>query len=173
MSSEERYATLTAGLLARKGDAEPALEPFAHARVAESARRMTPGSVHKLQRGHNDPEPTEPYPQNPQQPQSEPRPEAEAPQEPAAAATPAFRSEPRDVSRQDFLSRRAAVTFRMPTHDFLRLKLASAELAMSCQNIILAALEAYLDKHGVERLNDCNCLKEAARLSSQASAAPR
>lgn len=165
--SEDRYAHLTAGLLARKGDAEPALEPFAHARVAESARRMTPGSVHKLERSQSDLRHPDHHHTSHHARQPDVAPHAPAPPPRAPA-----RSEVA-MSRQEFLKRRAAVTFRMPTHDFLRLKLASAELDVSCQNIVLAALEAFLDANGVERLDECNCLREAARLTGAAQAAKR
>ena len=48
---ESRFASLTAGLLARKGEAEPALEPFKHARVAPgSAREMAPGERHAVEK---------------------------------------------------------------------------------------------------------------------------
>ncbi len=194
MSPEDRFASLTPSLLARKGDAEPALEPFAYARMAETARQMSPGALHELDRQIKyDKAPAQPDPVSPQMTgtgmkedsESEARSKREQPNSshpvhmierlwaeankmplnaPAAPA-PAPKTECR--KRQAYLKRRAAVTFRMPTHDFLRLKLASAELETSCQNIILAALEAYLDAHGVEPLDDCNCLREASRLASE------
>lgn len=149
--SESKFASLTAGLLARKGEAEPALEPFAHARVAgTSARQMAPGERHALDRKD----------------------------QAGLLRTPAFerapvRSAPKasedrrfaeDCPRERIATspKRAAVTFRMSVHDFLRLKLASAELERSSQDIILEAIETYLDAHDVERLDDCKCLRTAA-----------
>lgn len=60
------------------------------------------------------------------------------------------------------LPRRAAVTFRMSTRDFLRMKLGSAELGISSQDILIEALGEYLDARGVEGLGDCQCLRRAA-----------
>lgn len=136
--AEPRFASLSASLLARKGEAEPALEPFAHARVAESARQMAPGERHEVSRK---------APLNARDGASAP----DCPKK-RIAANP----------------KRAAVTFRMSIHDFLRLQLASAELERSAQDIILDALKAHLDAAGVESLDDCRCLKAAG----EACAAP-
>lgn len=186
------FAALTAGLLARKGEAEPAMEAFAHARVAPgSARQMAPGSRHVLERpaageGHaahvepiddtNDvreewqrvtPAPAPRAPKAAPQPDDAPR---MAPRNAAAAAAPATMQAPapkefaENCPRQKIAAsvKRAAVTFRMSVPDFLRLKLASAELEKSSQDIILDALAAYLDQKGVERLDECACLAKAA-----------
>lgn len=164
------FASLTAGLLARKGEAEPALEPFAQARVAPgSARQMTPGARHQIDkpaRGDDAPKP-----------EGEEKPAApaivtandDAPRmpEPHEKRKPPRASEgdarPPDCPRKAASPKKAAVTFRMTTHDFLRLKLAGAELEMSGQDIIIAAIEAFLDEKGVERLDECLCLQKAAK----------
>ncbi|MBB5518247.1 hypothetical protein [Amphiplicatus metriothermophilus] len=163
---EGKFASLTAALLARKGEAEPALEPFAHARVAAStARQMAPGETHALDRKAA---PVD-------------RPAARAPAghaHPAPFATADARSEepkrfaencPRERIAKS--PKRAAVTFRMSVHDFLRLKLASAELERSSQDIIIDAIEAYLNEQGVERLDDCKCLREAGDICASRSEA--
>lgn len=194
---EGRFAALTAGLLARKGEAEPAMEPFAHARVAPgSARQMSPGARHVLDRpaageGHaahvepiddtNDvreewqrvtPAPvragkTAAAPTIDDMPRMTARP-APAPSlvtAPAIAATVPQKEFAENCPRQKIVAsgKRAAVTFRMSVPDFLRLKLASAELEISSQDIILDALGAYLDTKGVERLEECACLAKAAQ----------
>lgn len=127
---EMRFASLSASLLARKGEAEPALEPFAHARVADSAREMRPGDRHDLSRADARDAGAPPV--------------ADCPRRRAASG-----------------GKRAAVTFRMSVHDFLRLQLASAELERPTQDIIIDALKAYLDAEGVESLADCKCLSRA------------
>lgn len=144
---ETRFASLSASLLARKGEAEPALEPFAHARVAESARQMAPGERHDVSR-------KEAFP---------PR-ASEAPVELPV----------RDCPKRRIAAnpKRAAVTFRMSIHDFLRLQLASAELEKPAQDIILDALKAHLDAAGVESLDDCRCLKAAGDACGEAAVAP-
>lgn len=163
-SSESKFASLTAGLLARKGEAEPALEPFAHARVAgTSARQMAPGERHALDRKSDG---------------RAPRPAAPVfPPDDIARLKPV----PRAVEEKQFAEncprekiatspKRAAVTFRMSVHDFLRLKLGSAELERSSQDIIIDAIEAYLDVHDVERLDDCKCLRIAGDACSTKAA---
>ncbi|MGE0409516.1 MAG: hypothetical protein AB7P23_09685 [Amphiplicatus sp.] len=181
-SPERRFASLTAGLLARKGEAEPAIDAFKHARVdPTSARQMAPGARHVIDRqpageGHAG--------------EIEPIADAgEAREEwrrirPAKTAASAARPLPEDAPRmppkmapgpadEDFAdncprrkiaasAKRAAVTFRMSVHDFLRLKLASAELETPSQEIIIDAVEAYLDEKGVERLDECVCLAKTA-----------
>lgn len=174
---ENRFAALTAGLLARKGEAEPAMERFSHARIdAGSAREMAPGERHVLERkgasespaAHidpiGDPEASEEW--------RRVRPVREG--NGAGAAFAARPPQPDKGAAKEFAencpreriaksAKRAAVTFRMSVHDFLRLKLASAELESSSQDIIIEALESWLDQKGVERLDNCRCLAEAAR----------
>lgn len=187
---ESRFAALTAGLLARKGEAEPALEPFTQARVAPgAAREMAPGARHMVEklaagearRAHVDPiddtnevreewqrvRPADPAPMAPpsEKPDDAPR--------MAARAAPGGEEFAENCPRQKIAAspKRAAVTFRMSVHDFLRLKLASAELERSSQDIIVDALEDYLDANGVERLDNCRCLAEAARACGDREAA--
>ena len=161
-----KFASLTAALLARKGEAEPALEPFAHARVAASARQMGPNERHDLNRKE--------APRYPRAVAFVPADDAPrlnpAPRGAAAQEEPRFAENcPRE--RIATSAKRAAVTFRMSVHDFLRLKLASAELETPSQDIIIDAVEAYLDAHGVERLDDCKCLKTAGDVCSSKTAA--
>ncbi len=140
---EPRFASLSASLLARKGEAEPALEPFAHARVAESARQMAPGERHEMSRK-----------------------ESFQPREAGASGNAAGEAKACARRRIGANPKRAAVTFRMSIHDFLRLQLASAELEKPAQDIILDALKSHLDAAGVESLEDCRCLKTAGEACS-------
>ncbi|GAB4527322.1 MAG: hypothetical protein Kow00133_16220 [Amphiplicatus sp.] len=152
---EGKFASLTAALLARKGEAEPALEPFAHARVAAStARQMAPGETHAIDRKAASAD----RPARPRAGHAHPAPFATAA---ARAEEPRRFAENCPRERIATSPKRAAVTFRMSVHDFLRLKLASAELERSSQDIIIDAVEAYLNEQGVERLDDCKCLREA------------
>lgn len=142
---EPRFASLSASLLARKGEAEPALEPFAHARVAESARQMAPGERHDVTR-----------------------------KDPINASRETASPEAKDCPKRRIGQgpKRAAVTFRMSIHDFLRLQLASAELERPAQDILLDALKAHLDAAGVESLEDCRCLKAAGEACLAATPPP-
>ena len=162
--ADSKFASLTAGLLARKGEAEPALEPFAHARVAgTSARQMGPGERHALDRKSDARAP------RPAERVSAPDDVARLKPMPRAVEEKLFAENcPRERIATN--PKRAAVTFRMSVHDFLRLKLGSAELERSSQDIIIDAVEAYLDAHDVERLDDCRCLKAAGDVCSTKAA---
>ncbi|MEQ1930389.1 MAG: hypothetical protein ABL957_07630 [Parvularculaceae bacterium] len=63
--------------------------------------------------------------------------------------------------------KRAAFTLRLPIPDFLRLKLAAAQFERTSQAILLDALRSYLDTSGVEKLDDCACLRKAAAEEAQ------
>jgi len=72
------------------------------------------------------------------------------------------------------LARKAVVTLRMPARDLVRLKLASRDLEMSCQAIILDALECYLDANDVPSASDDAAIqREIERLMSRAKAKRR
>jgi hypothetical protein len=185
--SETKFAALTASLLARKGEAEPAMEAFAHARVAPgSARQMRPGARHVLDRpaaGEGHAAHVEPIddtndvreewqrvtPAAIAKSSSEPTPAIDDAPRMTPRALPATATPQKEFAencpRQKIATsvKRAAVTFRMSVHDFLRLKLASAELEVSSQDILIDALGAYLDEKGVERLDECACLAKAAQ----------
>ncbi|MBY0422600.1 MAG: hypothetical protein K2Q06_09870, partial [Parvularculaceae bacterium] len=108
--------------------------PFAHARVAESARQMGPGDRHEMSRIVM-------------------RPLA------APAGGTSAEASPTDCPRRRLASggKRAAVTFRVSIHEFLRLQLAAAELERTTQDIIVEALKDYLDARGVENFAECRC----------------
>lgn len=61
--------------------------------------------------------------------------------------------------------RKATVTFRMPAKDFVRLRFASRDMEMSCQSIILEALDCYLDANDIAPVSDEDCESEVERLS--------
>ena len=60
--------------------------------------------------------------------------------------------------------RRATVTFRMPAKDFIRMRLAARDMEMSCQALILEALDCYLDANDVAPVTDEMCNAEIERL---------
>jgi hypothetical protein len=176
-SAEQRFAVLTSSLLARKGEAEPAMEPFSHARVAESARQMRAGETHAI--GRKPPLETGEIEPAGVADQSEPSGEHRISERRAPAARsagparapsgPHCAPPPSNGQTQ----RRAAVTFRMTIHDFLRLQLAAAELERPAQDIVNDALQGFLDSRGVERLADCRCLKAAGDACEARAFPPR
>lgn len=60
--------------------------------------------------------------------------------------------------------RKATITFRMPARDLIRLRLASRELGVACQAIILEALESYLEANDIAPLTDEDFAAETERL---------
>lgn len=205
------YASLTAGLLARKGEALPAMESF-DPRAPISQDTVAGLDAEPVDRAPVDRNLIERAPVERVQdaaPEAADRPslglgkEKLRPSEAAAAARRArvtrraasiaagktsgpepLRAVAADVDCEDpctdkypapplnktAAKRRAAVTIRLTTHDFMRLKLASAELAMTSQDILTKALATYLDAHEVETLSDCTCLRRAAERAEAAAA---
>ncbi|MBI1365721.1 MAG: hypothetical protein GC153_07150 [Alphaproteobacteria bacterium] len=184
---EGRFAALTAGLLARKGEAEPAMAAFSHARVdPASARQMEPGARHVVDKKTAGEEESPPVHVEPIDDARTVREEWQriAPMR-ARKGDDAPRMEPKTAPEEGEAAfaencprkkiaastKRAAVTFRMSVHDFLRLKLASAELETPSQDIIIEALDRFLDEKGVERLDNCRCLAETAKACGETEAA--
>ncbi len=53
--------------------------------------------------------------------------------------------------------RRAGLKLHMTAREFLRLQLGAAVLGVDQEDLVLRALEAYLDACGVETFSDCTC----------------
>jgi len=206
-SGPARFASLTAGLLARKGEAAPALEPFANARMAPgSAREMARGERHHLDRRVNDGDaprlagtndagaprhaphwalPRADAPLHDPGHRGRHGPEPHSPHTHESAAHGLESREPDRHGEDGALPERAeicprkaqaakkpAVALRLSTHDYLRLRLAAAKLETSAHDIILAALDAYLDEKGVERFDECLCLQKTADLCEEIAGEP-
>ncbi|MBI1239026.1 MAG: hypothetical protein GC199_06745 [Alphaproteobacteria bacterium] len=171
MIPRTKFAALTAGLLARKGEAHPAtavaatedLEPLDHgfvrhpaapvvrprlAAVGEDRARVT--SVADIQRsieaaltgGEIDEAPRAP---------------AATPPAPAATGeTPRERCEACPGDSDD--DRKFHVSVRLKRGRYLRLKLAAASLHRPSQDIIGEALDRYFADLGKDVLGDCPCL---------------
>lgn len=54
---------------------------------------------------------------------------------------------------------RAGVTVQLTAREFMRLSLGAAELEQSAQDLIVEAIEEYLDARGVLSLGGCSCLE--------------
>lgn len=155
-------ASLTAGLLARKGEAMPAVDAEAHAGVDIAMRPMRPAvgpargvtqeTIKSLYaEGFSSTSNVRPF---------RPRPANANARRPGAAVRRARR--PADESDEGGL--KATVTFRMPAREFVRLRFASRDLDMSCQSIILDAIDTYLDANDVAQVSEDACARETARL---------
>lgn len=220
--NEDNYAPLTASLLARKGEATPAVDADAHAGVdIDMAPMGQPGAQRKREFAGQAPAQPEPYygsalkedaldtldPANYDGPESR----SPAPQDadfedvPSSDNVRAFPSRPSSegwtvigpsigaaanrvkarlrkrprpkpapkAPEPGAAGRKATVTFRMPARDLVRLRFASRELAVSCQTIILEALESYLEANDVASVSDEDFAAEADRLMRRKKGAKR
>lgn len=188
-SSENAAASLTSGLLARKGQATPAVDAVAHEGVnvdldTNFASRPKPRNAETQAVETNFPESravaptTEPFDEetrwNGHERQTPLTIEA-APEnwtitsQDAPLRPPLRKRSLRDsVSAQLRLKEsglRANVKFRMPATDFIRLRAASRAMKESCQVIIVDAIAAYLDANEVDPVDEETARREAARLS--------
>jgi len=83
---------------------------------------------------------------------------------PARAPRPARRRAGMRAHPGEDHQRKATVTFRMPAKDFIRMRLAARDMEMSCQALILEALDCYLDANDVAPVTDEMCEAEVERL---------
>lgn len=187
------YASLTSSLLARKGEAMPAVDAMAHEGVDIEMRPLKPANspgapkqisedtISRLYEDGSGPEHSEGLRRRARPVRLvHPAPEAEAAMPAAGAWTPRMRAgqaagqaagqgAPKLIeakpagagetplsaaARAALFARRAIVTLRMPARDLVRLRLASRELGMSCQAIILEALGCYLDANDAPAAED-------------------
>lgn len=197
-SSGGGYAALTSSLLARKGEALPAVDAVAHEGVDIEMRPMRPANSPGAPKNISEDAIEKMYPDNPapeMRSKNTRRPgvrlvhpvekaaaqDAEATDAPAAwtiaPKKPAQRRLPPPGAAYaanaptGVLARRAIVTLRMPARDLVRLRLASRDLEMSCQAIILDALECYLDANDVPSASDDAAIRrEVERLMAKAKA---
>lgn len=167
--TRSRFASLTAGLLARKGEAEPAATPFADqllTRVGMPAQevRLSPMPRHQAF-GHRQAAPTilpdvpsvytDPLDDPPPPPALEPvrrivalRPVQLPPQAEACGNCPS----PEDAGKVYH------VNLRLKRARFIRLKLAAALLRKPVQDIVSEALDAWFDKMPDDVKGGCACL---------------
>ncbi len=173
-------APLTASLLARKGEALPAVDAEAHAGV--DIVMKAPGRSVQRGGGEHGPRPFEGYPANPgagARPSNvrafHPRPANANGQRPASAAAPDNWTLPppqqkranvksRLEARAAAPGRQATVTFKMSARDLIRLRLASRSLEMPCQSILLDALDTYLDANDAAPVTDEDVARETELL---------
>lgn len=199
-SSQSGYASLTAGLLARKGEAMPAVDADAHAGVdvdlravgpsggregnvsqqtIESLYPPNPGSgagpeagghtdLDRLQsrivNGHGGSHGAGRESHGPAQPDVAPDIWTIGP---ARAPRPSRRRAGMRAHPGDDHQRKATVTFRIPAKDFIRMRFAARDMEMSCQALILEALDCYLDANDVAPVTDEMCEAEVERLSKK------
>ncbi len=187
------FASLTSSLLARKGEALPAVDAVAHEGVDIDMRPMRPANSPGAPSSVGEEAIGSLSPENKARPRgdthgrapsvrlvhsSAARPRA-AHDAPDAWTLPGGRAAPRPrpasgTPPTGVLARKAIVTLRMPARDLVRLKLASRDLEMSCQAIILDALECYLDANDVPSASDDEAIRrEVERLMAKAKARRR
>ena len=198
------YASLTSSLLARKGEALPAVDAVAHEGVDIEMRPLRPANSPGAPKNIGEETIESLYPANPSSKDREARREAgrpprvrlvhpsSMPQERARpqkdereedpgywtlsgrrrpSAQPLRARTPQSAPPAGILARKAVVTLRMPARDLVRLKFASRDLEMSCQAIILEALECYLEANDAPSASDDDAImREVERLMAKAKA---
>ncbi|WDI32240.1 hypothetical protein PUV54_03410 [Hyphococcus flavus] len=203
------YASLSGSLLARKGEALPAVDAVAHEGVDIEMRPMRPAnspgapknisekSIESLREtgaaSDSEGQTTEtelretPYlrqnsavrlvhstPDAPTQESATPSPDAWKimTMQTRAAARARLTSQAASAQKNasDRMSgvRKAICKLRMPAPELVRLKYASRDLDMSCQAIILEALECYLDANDMPPVTDDVIQEEVTRLLAKA-----
>ncbi|MEL7019479.1 MAG: hypothetical protein AAGL18_12215 [Pseudomonadota bacterium] len=153
MTQQQEFAALDAGLLARKGEAMPALSnatktltdsglfaPVHPVRSPVSAPTRASTSVPSPAKLH---------------PATMPLGEAatirdESEKHTGATAPAALPPAPPMTAR---------ISFRLPMDDYLRLKMAGQLLDKAGRDVMIEALNAYLDCHYVPDLGACSCVK--------------
>ncbi len=188
-SDDTGYAPLTAGLLARKGEAMPAVDANAHAGVDIDMRPMRPAnggpSEHVSEKTIESLKRVKPETGSPGVRNNvhafQSRPELPSPSYGSVKPAPLMDAAPAEIAPADkarsWLKERApreiaaaqqgpkaTVTFRMPARDFIRLRFGARDLELTCQTVILEALDCYLDANEVEQVSDEICALETVRL---------
>lgn len=181
-SSGDSVVVLSAGLLARKGEAFPAVDANAHEGVDIDMRSLRPansddapaeisedtiGSLSKARFGAADN--VEPFPvRSKNAAQDFHRAAASQPRTWSIIAPP-VKSKPATVRPylQTSGVMKATVKFRMTAREFIRLRLAARDLEMSPQNMLLEALECYLDANDITPLSDETYKRELACLAAR------
>ena len=174
--SKGSYAELTAGLLARKGEAVPATASFNGENIisTQQMRRhlsMLPRGKenwHEISDDDVDPRNSAAH-----------IPVDAAPDDQTASAPPQASHAPKAAVNNDtdapcdpcvplaalaggddHIVRRQAVTFRLDTIRYICLKMATAKLHRTNQDIMIAALDMYLKSLSENALGDCACLQK-------------
>jgi len=129
MNAHPDFAPLGAGLLARKGEAQPAM--------SQTTKTVTSIDAFMPSRSASDGD-------KQRKPANSPPPRSD---DQAA----------RDINAAKPMT--ARVSFHMPMADYLRLKMAGQVLDAPCRDLVLAALDAYLTTAGVPDLSGVTCLK--------------
>ncbi|GJL91294.1 hypothetical protein [Hyphococcus sp.] len=183
--SENGYASLTSSLLARKGEALPAVDAVAHEGIDIDMRPMKPANSPGAPRTIKEDAIEKLYADNPRTPSQSGRPDVRLVHSSGVRRrvhneTPKNWTIPPRTERParaqtgtpgGVLARKAIVTLRMPARDLVRLRLAARDLEMSCQAIILEALDCYLDANDVPSASDDDAImREVERLMANAKA---
>ncbi|MEM1192341.1 MAG: hypothetical protein AAGH42_02985 [Pseudomonadota bacterium] len=153
MTQQQEFAALDAGLLARKGEAMPAL--------SNATKTLTDTGLFA---------PVHPV----RSPVSAPTPASTSVPSPAKLH-PATMPLGKEAATRDNCEKHAGtpahdaatpappmtarISFRLPMDDYLRLKMAGQLLDKAGRDVMIEALNAYLDRHNVPDLGACSCVK--------------
>ena len=152
MNAPAEFASLDAGLLARKGEALPAL--------SESTKAMADTRLFASQRVRAGPGPGPgsgpgSAVRQPVQPDEPHGPNAETNSQTVQSTVG---KAPATKDQDPLHALTARVSFRMPMADYLRFKMAGQVLDKPGRDIMLEALRQYLDDAGLPDMSECTCL---------------
>lgn len=182
IASKDKAAPLTAGLLARKGEALPAVDADAHAGIDIAMRPLAParGPVHAVSQNamramYDGPEHAASASASRRETAKSGKcialvrdaPSQETPENWTIIGTKKAQRPGRErrAQKSDAAGgRKATVTFRMPAKEFVRLRQAARQFDMTCQSILLDALDTYLDANDVAPVSSEDCKTELERL---------
>jgi hypothetical protein len=168
--SKAKVAVLHGGLLARKGEARPMStfgQPTSFPPVTQTPHHIEPARPEPQLRAPVSPDADgrKPERQEPVMPDWSAKPAAPAATkqtcggcEPTLDIDPAA---PKKTKAQGRTSAKTELHARLdgPTHK--RLRIAAAQLDRSQQDLVAAAIDAYLDSLEVNAMRDCSCLQNA------------
>lgn len=180
MLLKPKFAALTAGLLARKGEAAPASTIASADDLGPIARGFVrqPGglSPYRPHHSHHHAAAPAPVPRQPVTSVADIQMALEvalkeAPLVPPAAETPAPKPAPKETAGEEAgpktcegcpgessEEKRFHISVRLRRSRYLKLKLAAATLHKPSQDIIGEALDAYFEKLGEDVLGTCPCV---------------
>jgi len=144
-------ASLTGSLIARKGEAAPAVSPaFGFQGVLPDPPAAPPQEASA----------THPASQAAAKPAA---PTSATPTSATKKSAPPKRAAQKRTTQKHAAQKRAAMTLRLDEARHLRLRLVSAHLRRSCQSVLTEALDAYFDTHRSLTAKPCPCLDESVK----------
>ncbi len=165
--SKRQFATLTAGLLARKGEATPAATTYSAAGGIPTRKPVRNGNAARVEMAHAEIMSAQANGKKAPKKPAPPKLSSVVPKS-GQSALGKRTSTNCDPSCPPLSlngggggkNHRAAVTLRLEPTRYLCLKMAAAKTRRTSQDILTMALDRYLKSISNQELDDCTCLKK-------------